>query len=358
MQICSYTYLQLKIYTTEMTKTDAPNASKSPSRLEDLARLAGVSVATVSRALNDSNLISDRTKKRILSLAEEHNYAGRTQFTPRGSTISAPVSVLLPHTVGHDIHLSNPFIMELIGGIGDALWERGEELVITHLPADGSCRDFSPDAGAFIVLGQYPLLDELNQLARNGVRVVAWGEQYRDIDYCTVGSDNFRGSYRATSHLARLGRTRIAFVGDTEIGEAGLRFQGYRQALDDVGLDFDPQLVMPCLLFADAGHETVESALARGLKFDAVAAGCDALAFGAIRALVERGMDVPNDVSVVGYDDVPLATWYNPPLTTVRQDTAKAGRQLVRKAMRLLQGEEVQSSYLPTDLIVRQSCGA
>ena len=71
-----------------------------------------------------------------------------------------------------------------------------------------------------------------------------------------------------------------------------------------------------------------------------------------------QGLDVPNDVSVVGYDDVPMAAWYNPPLTTVRQDTAKAGRQLVRKAMRMLQGEEVQPSYLPTDLIIRRSCGA
>ena len=341
-----------------MSNTESPKDPNAPSRLEDLARLAGVSVATVSRALNDSHLISDRTKQKILSLATEHNYAGRTQFTPRGSTINAPVSVLLPYTAGHDIHLSNPFIMELIGGIGDALWEQGQELVITHYQSDGNSEVLTPGAGAFIVLGQFPLLEELNKLARQGVRVVAWGEQYEGIEYCTVGSDNYTGSYRATSHLARLGRRRIAFVGDTEIGEARLRYLGYRQALEDAGLEVDPKLVMPCLLYADAGHETVENALAQGMQFDAVVAVCDGVAFGSIRALVEKGLDVPNDVSVVGYDDVPMAAWYNPPLTTVRQDTAKAGRQLVRKAMRMLQGEDVQSTYLPTDLIIRQSCGA
>ena len=341
-----------------MSNTKPPKRPNAPNRLEDLARLAGVSVSTVSRALNDSHLISERTKQRILSLAEEHHYAGRTQFTPRGASVVAPVSVLLPYASGTDIHLSNPFIMELVGGIGDALWEQGYDLVVTHYPSEGNRQAFSPDAGAYIVLGQYPLHDELNRLVRQGVRVVAWGEQYEDIEYCTVGSDNYTGSYRSTSHLLRLGRRRVAWVGDTEIGEARLRYLGYRQAHEDAGLEVDPQLVMPCMLYADAGHETVENALAKGVRFDAVAAVSDGVAFGSIRALAEHGLVVPDDVSVVGYDDVPVAAWYNPPLTTVRQDTAKAGRQLVRKAMRMLQGEQVQSSYLPTDLIVRRSCGA
>lgn len=345
-----------------MKVTETPQNGSAPNRLQDLARLAGVSVATVSRALNDSHLISDKTKKRILLLADEHNYAGRTQFTPRGSTITAAVTVLIPYAKGHDIHLSNPFIMELIGGIGDALWEWSQDLVITHYPSEeigsGTQQEIRPGAGAFIALGQFPLHDELNRMARRGVPVVTWGEQYNDVKYCTVGSDNFAGSYRATSHLARLGRQKIAFVGDAENGESQLRYQGYLKALDDAGLAFDPQRVMQCPLYPDAGFEVLESALSRGIEFDGVAAACDALAFGSIRALACRNISVPDDVSVVGYDNVPLAAYYNPPLTTVSQDTAKAGRQLVRKAMRMLQGEEVQSSYLSTDLVVRNSCGA
>jgi len=200
--------------------------------------------------------------------------------------------------------------------------------------------------------------EDLNRMARQGIPVVAWGEQYKNQDYFVVGSDNFNGSYRATSHLARLGREKIAFVGDTQIGESQLRYRGYVQALNDAGLELYPELVMHCPLYPEAGFESVENALAHGIRFDAVTAACDAIAFGTIRALAEHKISVPNEVSVAGYDDVPMAAYYNPPLTTIRQDTVKAGKQLVRKAMRMLQGEEIQSSYLSTDLIIRGAGGA
>ena len=344
------------------SRQDPDNRTEAPSRLEDLARLAGVSVATVSRALNDSHLVSEKTKQHILSIADRHNYAGRTRFRPRQPPHLAAVPVLIPPPQGRrDIHLSNPFLMELIGGIGDALWEWGEDLVVTHLQGDdagrGAGRAGGPDGRAFIDLGQGGMHDELNRMAEQGIPLVAWGERRDNQSYCVVGSDNFTGGYRATSHLARLGRRKIAFLGDTETGESQLRFRGYRQALADVGLPLVPGLVQPSLLYAEFGFETVESMLARGIEFDGLVAACDNIAFGAIRGLVEHGLAVPGDVSVVGYDDVPIAGYYNPPLTTVRQDAGKAGRQLVRKAMRLLKGEAVQSSYLETELVIRKSCG-
>lgn len=343
----------------QQKQDDSPTA---PSRLEDLARLAGVSVATVSRALNDSHLVSEKTKQRILSLADRHHYAGRTQFTPRAATEPSALSVIIPPLQGRDIHLSNPFLMELIGGIGDALWEWSENLVVAHYNEDlhGQLRagGRNQNPSAFIALGQGLLHDELNRMAERGVPVVVWGERMDNQRYCVLGSDNEAGGYRATNHLLRLGRKRIAFIGDDKSGESALRFKGYRKALDEAGADFDPRLIQPTTLYPEAGYETLESMLTRAIEFDGIFAACDHVAFGAIRGLIERGVSVPGDVSVVGYDDVPGSAYYNPPLTTVRQDVGKAGRQLVRKAMRLRNGEAVESSYLSTELVIRASCGA
>ena len=335
---------------------------ETPGKLEDLARLAGVSVSTVSRALNDSHLVSQKTRKHILELAEQYQYAGRTGFKARDSVQARSVAVVIPPLRGRDIHLSNPFLMELIGGIGDALWEWGHDLVVSHRqPADldrvtGQNRKKGP--GAFIVLGQGAFHDDLNLMAQRGIHFVVWGERLEAQDYCVVGSDNLQGGYRATSHLVRLGRRKIAFVGDPKSGEPGLRFEGYRQALADAGMEFNSRLVEPAQFYPESGLEAVDSLLAKGIRFDGLVAACDTIAIGAMRGLVAHGISVPGDVSVVGYDDMQVAAYCNPPLTTIRQDVVKAGRQLVSKAMRTLNGEIVHSSYLETELVIRNSCGA
>ena len=123
-------------------------------------------------------------------------------------------------------------------------------------------------------------------------------------------------------------------------------------------MDFDPHLAEPAQFYPESGLEAVDSLLARSIRFDGLIAACDTIAIGAMRGLIEHGLSVPGDVSVVGYDDVGISAYCNPPLTTIRQDAVKAGRQLVSKAMRTLNGESVRSSYLETELVIRNSCGA
>jgi DNA-binding LacI/PurR family transcriptional regulator len=174
--------------------------------------------------------------------------------------------------------------------------------------------------------------------------------------YCSVGSDNPLGGRRATLHLARLGRRRIVFLGDTEAPESMQRYQGYVAALNEAGLPVDPKLSVPTLFDLEAAEAATDALLARRVKFDGIVAASDLIALGAIRALEHAGVKVPADVSVVGYDDVPFARYSRPALTTVRQDTALAGRLLLSK---LLNGDssELRSERLPTDLVVRESCG-
>lgn len=335
---------------------------KNLHRLEDLAALAGVSISTVSRALNDSPLVSDRTKKKILTLAQSNNYSGRLKDKVYTEDADKTISIIIPPPQGRDTRLSDPFVLDLIGGIGDALKEQNCDLLISHLTltdyhsaanlvASGRC-------DGLIVLGQSSMHKQLNQLAAQRVPFVAWGAKLDDQAYCSVGSDNQQGGRRATNHLIRMGRKRIAFLGDCEGPEMQLRLEGYYEALRNSGMTVDPRLVCPAHFYPESAMETVEVLLEQGIEFDGIVAASDMIAIGAMRGLISRGKRVPQDVSVIGYDDVLVAAFSSPALSTIRQDVTKAGRLMVNKLLRMLAGENVQSSTLPTDLIIRESCGS
>ena len=341
--------------------TRAKAETKPLSRLEDLARIAGVSVSTVSRALNDSHLVNARTKNRILRIARQHDYSGRTSFKASQRGRDGNISLIIPTPQGRDSSLSDPFYLSLVGGVGEALWEWGHDLVLSHVQLStyeqAANLIQSGAADGLIILGQGTLHEELNNMARHDIPLVVWGAHLTDQRYCVIGSDNEKGGHRATRHLLRLGRKRIAYIGDTETAETKLRFQGYARALEEADIPVRKNLVQATRFYPESGMEATDSILASGTIFDAVVAASDTIAIGVIRSLIAHGMAVPGDVSVIGYDDVVVASYCNPSLTTIRQDVRKAGRRLVRKIIRALDGEEINSSYIPTDLIVRDSCG-
>ena len=135
------------------------------------------------------------------------------------------------------------------------------------------------------------------------------------------------------------------------------RYQGYLEGLAQSALKADPQLAVPAHFELEAAEASIDALLGRSVPFDGIVAASDLIALGAIRALVRAGLSVPGDVSVVGYDDVPFARYGRPALTTVRQDTALAGRLLVSKLLNSEPGAELRSERLPTDLVIRESCG-
>ncbi len=334
------------------------NASGT-TRLEDLATLAGVSVSTASRALNDHPAISTRTKQKIWALARDHDYPFRRHMPSGPIGSEGSVVIVTPHIRGRPLPLSHPFFLELLASIGEAARARACDFTVSHTsPAsydDMVVAATTSRANGVIFLGQSMLHDELNRLADTNTRFVVWGAQMPRQKYCSVGSDNVLGGRRATLHLARLGRRRILFVGGTD-PEAMQRRRGYREALDDSGLEADPELIVPVDFEMEPAEDAVSRLIRRGIAFDGVVAGSDLIALGAIRAIHRAGLSVPRDVSVVGYDDMMLARLSTPALTTIRQDTREAGRILVGHV--LDPSPDNQPELLPTDLIVRESCGA
>jgi DNA-binding LacI/PurR family transcriptional regulator len=332
--------------------------SNSKTTLEDLALLAGVSVSTVSRALNDQPLISTRTKQKIWALAREHHYPFRQSMPTAPIGAEGAIVIVTPHMRGRPLPLSHPFFLELLASIGEAARARGCDFTVSHV-APANLEDLvvttsTSRANGVIFLGQSMLHKEFNQLAQTNARFVVWGAHIQGQRYRSIGSDNLLGGRRATLHLARLGRKAILFVGGGD-PEALQRRQGYLEALKEVGLEPDPKLVTPVEFELESAETAVGRLLRRGVAFDGIVAGSDLIALGAIRALNRAGLSVPRDVSVVGYDDMLLSRLSTPALTTIRQDTVLAGKLLVSSV--LDPGRDSSPDYLPTELIVRESCG-
>ncbi|MFT3997534.1 MAG: LacI family DNA-binding transcriptional regulator [Asticcacaulis sp.] len=331
-------------------------------RLQDIARLAGVSVATVSRALADSPSVNRVTKRRIWTLAREQNYFIDADAPVPMSGANATIAIVIPPPHGREGRFSDPFYLEMISDVGEAARDMGCDLLLSHLTPKNQ-HDLSSlmqniRADGVIFLGQSYLHERFNHLMRSHRNFIVWGAEIPGQTYCSVGSDNLHGGTRATAHLARLGRKRIVYLGDTgEAPEMKQRYQGYLNALSDAGLRFDPQLVVPCHFERESAQAAIAHLHFKGVEFDGVFCASDIIAMGAIKGLNRAGRSVPGDVSVVGYDNIQLAAYSHPMLTTISQDLSRAGRLMVSKLMSALNDGDMLPERLPTELVVRESCG-
>lgn len=334
--------------------------SPKSARLEDIAREAGVSISTVSRALNDSPAVRRRTKQAIWKIAREHDYEFRLSMPKGPIGAEATIAVVVPAPQARETRVADPFFLELLAGVTEAARERGADLLISHIsPTSAEDLDYAMTtsrATGVIFIGQSSLHDAFNALSERDHRFVVWGAEFPDARYCSIGSDNVAGGRRATGHLARLKRENILFLGDTEAPEAEQRYRGYRQALDEAGIAARDELKISAHFDVHSAEAATRSALDRGLSFDGIFAASDLIAIGAIRALTRAGLRVPDDVSVVGYDNIPASRLVTPRLTTIDQDANLAGRMLVSKLIDV-QGGRATSDRLETSLLIRESCG-
>lgn len=335
--------------------------TKKTTRLEDLAKRAGVSVSTASRALNDSPSVNDRTKQAIWALARELDYPFRRHMPAGPIGAKATVSIVTPKPRGRDTRLTDAFIFELLAGVADAARERDCDVHISHV-APASLDDLkiattTHRADGVIFVGQHALHGALNQLAESENRFVVWGAELPEQRYCSVGSDNVLGARRATLHLARLGRQKIAFLGRSDDPEVLQRYRGYCDGLERAGLSLDDSLIIPSHFDIESAEASVEALLKSGASFDGIIAASDVIAFGAIRALNRAGRAVPDDVAIVGYDNISFSRYATPALTTINQDMAAAGRLMLSKLLDFRGAQARQPERLTPDLIIRETCG-
>ncbi|GGO91370.1 LacI family DNA-binding transcriptional regulator [Stakelama pacifica] len=335
--------------------------SKPVETLADIAALAGVTPATVSRALADSPRISEKTRVRIRSLAEQHGF--HINQTARNLRMGRTRSIACVIPLGHESaqRVSDPFYTALIGNLMDGLAQREHNMLLSAVaPADENwltsiCRGGSVDG--VIVLCQSNQEAVLERVGEHYQPLVVWGEASAQSNYCCVGTDNMLGGKLATKHLLDQGRRRIAFAGMHDIPELSARWSGYLSAHRDHGVEPGPHIPVPLAL--DQASPVLAEMLAEMLSdevaLDAIFAASDVIAMSLLRALQQLGRRVPEDVAVVGYDDVSLAAYSFPPLTTVRQDLKLAAETLLDCLFARMEGEPAETVKIPLSLIRRAS---
>ncbi|EAT09536.1 substrate-binding domain-containing protein [Sphingobium sp. 10 DY56-G10] len=323
--------------------------------LVELAKIAGVHVSTVSRALDDNPRVSAKTKARIRALAEEHGFRlnQTASFFRRRRT--GAVGVVFP--LGHEVQqsLSDPFFMGLLGPLADALAEQRYDLLLSRVvPGDESWLENMVRSGrvdGIILIGQSDQTDVIEGVAKQFAPLVVWGAHRPGLVQTTVGTDNLTGGDIAAQHLIAMGRRRLAFLGDPAVPEFADRYAGFHQAIGQAAEV--EEILLPLHLTDQDAYADMARYLESHPSPDGIFAASDVIAMSAMRAVADQGLRVPQDVSIIGYDDISISAHTVPPLTTIRQDMHKGARLLVDLLIRRLAGETVTSVAMTPELILR-----
>lgn len=331
----------------------------------DIAYQAGVSQSTVSRALRNSPLVNEATRTKIQAIAKELNYKVDKNASNLRTQQSDTIALLLFEDPTSDDSAINPFFLSMLGSITRACSNKGYDLLVSFQQASNDWHaDFedSNKADGLILLGYGDFVDfeeKLVQLTEQGTHFVRWGAEVEGLPLVTIGCDNFQGGKEVTEHIIKQGRKNIAFLGSasTHAPEFFDRYKGHCAALKSHQLVVNPNLQFNALYTEEAGYKAACRLIESNEVFDAICAASDLIAIGAMRALKEYGKSIPDEVAVAGFDDIAVASFTFPPLTTVKQDTKIAGEMLVDSLLELISGKEISTALIKPELVIRKSCG-
>ncbi len=336
-----------------------------PMNLEDIAKKAGVSRSTVSRVINNDPNVRKQTREHVMGIIREEDF----QINPHARALvtrrTEIIGVVIP-TVENIFFTDNNYFTQLLAGFSHTVRQMDYAMLLWLGELTGNDDRFMQKVsnnrlmdGIIIasMTHNHPLFKRVLNLSSLFVMIDRPLEHAERINYVAV--DNVRAAEEATNHLIKLGRRRIAHItGHMGIADAQDRLQGYKNALIRAGLPVDPALIVEGLFGRKAGYEGTERLLPH--KPDAVFAASDTVAVGVLQAAHQAGVRVPEDLAVIGFDDVDVATQTIPTLTTVRQPVQEKGAVAAELLINLIQGrvEGPQHILLETKLIIRESCGA
>ncbi len=329
--------------------------------IKDVARVAGVSITTVSHVLNDTRFVSDELRTRVLAAMEELDYRPNVlaRGLRRGETKT--IGLVVPDN-------SNPFFAEIARTVEDVGFNAGYSVILCNSD-DNLAKEAAyvevliakqVDGVVFIASGSSQ--EHLAALSQQGVPYVVVDREIDGSLADVILVNNELGGYMATRHLIELGHQRIACItGPSQLTPSADRVHGYQRALREFGISEDEELVVPGDFRAQGGTVACEQLLQLGPPPSAIFACNDMMAIGVLRAARDAGLHVPGDLSVVGFDDIPLASVVSPALTTVAQPITELARHSVRFLLARMQSSHedrpTQRVVLEPQLVVRDSCG-
>jgi len=330
-------------------------------RLKDIAKVAGVSTATASLALAGDPRVNVKTSRRVKEVASRLGYVpneiGRSLRAKKAETIA----LIFPHTPHNAF--SHPYFVQLLEGITEVLVANGFHLLLSTSPTETD-EEASYDLilknrrADGIILWPASIKDRnILRIVESGYPVVYLGRWHHD-EVLTVERDDFGGAYLATEHLLKAGRRRILHITGPQDFQVSIdRLNGYKQALQDFKVLFDASLAIEADYTMESGHDAIMRAQAAGTVYDGLFAGNDRMAIGAMRAIQTAGRSIPEDVSVIGYDNIEMGTMTFPTLTTIEQPMRTIGQIAAEKLIRKLTNQEIgeKQTIVKAELIVRES---
>jgi LacI family transcriptional regulator len=336
----------------------------SDSTLEDIARLSGVSRSTVSRVVNEQPNVRDNVRERVLKVIKQTGYQPNAAARALASQRSWTLGLILPHSVS--FLFSDPYYAQLTRGIAQACNQYDYTLALFLVGTKEDEEKIYPRVsrkglldGVIVQSGHHGDQWIIGRFVDANMPLVIVGRPFRSDNVSYVDVDNVNASYNAVSHLIRLGRKRIGTIAGPASSTVGIdRKQGYLKALIDHSHEVNESLITEGDFTETGGYYAMQQILPA--RPDAVFVASDMMAIGAMRAAREAGLRIPDDIAFVGFDDLPVATFSDIHLTTVRQPVVKFGAKAVEVLIDLIENgiEPPRHILMETELVIRDSCGA
>ncbi len=328
--------------------------------IKEVAERAGVSPTTVSHVINNTRVVSDEVRKRVQMAMDELGYRPNAlaRSLRRGETRT--LGLILPDS-------ANPFFAEISRAIETSAFGLGYSVILCNTEGDADKEGLYLDVltqrqvDGIIFVASGDRSESLGELLRRRLPSVVVDRELPHLEVDTVLADNLEGGRLAAQHLIGLGHRRIGCIsGPSDLTPSAQRVTGYRRALHDAGLTVDEALIRPGNFHLESGRAGAQALLALADPPTALFACNDLMAMGVLRAAHEGGRSVPQDLAVVGFDDIDLASYTSPPLTSVAQPTQAMGERAVRLLIERIARRDLptRKETLPTRLTVRASCGA
>lgn len=302
--------------------------------IKDVAKEAKVSAATISYVLNNKESISQETKDKVNAAIKRLNYVPNLSARGLASKESRLIGIVIPQTEDTDMLMfTNPFYSEVIENIEYVARTNGYRILISGVNTDESYLNLAKEHNldGIIVIGMYP--DEFyTQLKNSGIPAVLIDSYCNDHYFDTIMINDRHGAYIATKHLIENGHKDIALIVGimNDFGVMQKRFLGYKDALAEYNIPYNEKLVFECKVDFDSGIEQANKIIASKNNITGIFVCADIMALGIIKQLSHRGINVPNDISVIGFDNLSIANYSNPGLTTIEQNIKKKGREAMK----------------------------
>lgn len=333
--------------------------------MEELGRKVGLSRQTISRVVNSHHSVKPQTRQKVEQAMKRHGYRPNLLARSLAQNRRNALGLVLPR--GGEM-LSNPYFSGIIAGVGIEAQHRGLTPVF-YFPKDNSgpryrlfemIRDGRVDGGLVI---EEKNIDKptLNRIEKDNYPVIILNTHLPGRNVNWICADDEGATYQIVEHLIKLGHRRIIYLhGFDNSNTSEERLRGYRKALEDNGIPYRQKLMANSEFLSETAYRKTLKYINSKVKFTAICAGNDLAAFGAINALKEKGLRVPQDIAVVGYDDFDFASMVSPAITTIRQPLIEMGKLAVAKLLEVIENkkEKKVQKVLRTELVVRESCGA